>query len=200
MYGHPKHLMSDADARLALAAFDRTALLVTAELRAAHLPLVLDGDRLIGHVARANDLWRAAPCDALVVMAGPEGYVSPTWYPSKVDHGRAVPTWNYVSLHVRGSLTIFEDRARLEENVSRLSARHEAREAEPWALSDAPRDYVDRLLGAIVGIELAITSVEGKRKLSQDKPEADRSGVIDALSLSSDARDVAVATAMRDER
>jgi transcriptional regulator len=197
MYAHPKHLMPDADARAFVAAYDRAALLVTADLSAVHLPLFLDGARLVGHVARGNDVWRAAPCEALVVMAGPEAYVSPNWYPSKADHGRAVPTWNYVTLHVRGALTTFDDRARLEEAVARLSARHEARESKPWTLDEAPRDYIDRLLGAIVGVELAITRIDGKRKLSQDKPAHDHAGVAEALAHSADARDVALAEAMR---
>lgn len=199
MYAHPKHRMDEADARGFLAAFDRTALLVTADLSAVHLPLFLDGERLIGHVARANDVWRAAPCAALVVMAGPEAYVSPNWYPSKAEHGRMVPTWNYVTLHVRGRLTTFDDRTRLEDVVARLSARHEAREATPWTVEEAPRDYIDRLLGAIVGVELAIDRIEGKRKLNQDKSDADRAGVADALARSDDARDVALARAMRED-
>jgi transcriptional regulator len=192
--------MGEADARAFLVAFDRASLLVTASLSAVHLPLFLDGDRLVGHVARANDdVWRAAPCEALVVMAGPEAYVSPNWYPSKAEHGRAVPTWNYVTLHVRGQLTTFDDRARLEGLVARLSAQHEAREAKPWTLDEAPRDYIERLLGAIVGVELAITHIDGKRKLGQDKPEADRNGVAEALMRSADARDVALARAMHAE-
>lgn len=194
MYGHPKHLMDEADARRALRAFDRSALLVTPDLQATQLPFLLDGDRLIGHVARANPHWRAAPCEALVVMAGPEAYVSPNWYPSKAEHGRAVPTWNYVTLHVRGQLKTFDDPARLESVVARLSGRFEARESKPWTMAEAPRDYIDRLLAGIVGIEFEITSVEGKRKLSQDKAEADVAGVVKGLRATGDARDEMLAT------
>ena len=198
MYGHPKHLMSDLDARGALRAFDRSALLVTPDLAVTHLPFLVDGDRLIGHVARANPHWRSAPCDALVVMAGAEAYVSPNWYPSKAAHGRAVPTWNYATLHVRGTLTTFDDAARLEDVVARLSARFEARERKPWTIAEAPRDYIDTLLAGIVGVELAIVSVEGKRKLSQDRTEADVAGVIAGLEATGDARDEAVAETMRE--
>ena len=196
MYGHPKHLMSDTDARNFMRAFDRACLLVTPDLTATHLPFYLEGDRLIGHVARANPQWRAAPCDALIVMAGAEAYVSPNWYPSKAEHGRAVPTWNYVTLHVRGRLSAFDDRAQLEGVVARLSARHEATQEKPWTIAEAPRDYIDKLLNAIVGVELAIASVEGKRKLSQDKPETDRASVSAALAARDDVRDGAVADAM----
>ena len=194
MYGHPKHLMDEADARRALRAFDRSALLVTPDLLATQLPFYLDGERLIGHVARANPHWKSAPCEALVVMTGAEAYVSPNWYPSKAAHGRAVPTWNYATVRVRGTLTTFDDAARLEEVVATLSARFEANEAKPWTIAEAPRDYIDTLLRGIVGIELAITSVEGKRKLSQDKPDADRAAVAAAL----EARGEAVAKAMRE--
>ena len=112
--------MAEADARGALRAFDRSALLVTPDLLATQLPFYIENERLIGHVARANPHWKSAPCAALVVMAGAEAYVSPNWYPSKAAHGRAVPTWNYVTLHVRGTLTTFEDAARLEAVVARL--------------------------------------------------------------------------------
>jgi transcriptional regulator len=197
MYGHPKTLLSEAEARAAVAAFDRVALLVTPDLAATHLPFHLDGDRLIGHVARANVHWRSAPCDALVVMTGAEAYVSPNWYPSKHATGRAVPTWNYEAVHVRGRLTVFEDAGRLEAVVARLSDRHEAAQAHPWSLADAPRDYIDAMLRAIVGVEIAIASVHARRKLSQNKSAADHAGVVAGLSASEDARDRAVADAMK---
>jgi transcriptional regulator len=187
--------MSATEARAAVSAYDRACLIVTPDLRAVHAPLYLDGDCLVGHVARANDVWRAAPCPALVVMTGPETYVSPNWYPSKAEHGRAVPTWNYVTLHVRGRLETFDDRAWLEEAVARLSDRHEAAQSHPWTLAEAPRDYVERLLQGIVGVRVHVESVEGKRKLSQDKPAEDVAGVLEGLR-SGDARDHAVAEEM----
>jgi transcriptional regulator len=197
MYGHPKTILDPGEARAALAAFDRAGLLVTPDLAATHLPFHLDGDRLVGHVARANAHWKSAPCAALVVCAGAEAYVSPTWYPSKAEHGRAVPTWNYETIHVRGRLTAFEDPARLEAIVERLSDKHESAQAHPWSMADAPRDYLDVLLRGIVGVEVAIESVAAKRKLSQDKSAADHAGVVAGLAASADPRDRAVADAMK---
>lgn len=197
MYGHPKTLLTEAEARAALAAFDRAALLVTPDLAATHLPFYLDGDRLIGHVARANPHWQSAPCAALVAMSGAEAYVSPNWYPTKHATGRAVPTWNYETLQVRGALTAFDDPARLEEVVTKLSDRHEAKQARPWTVGEAPRDYIEALLRGIVGVEIAIESIEAKRKFSQDKPDADHAGVVAGLSSSADPRDRAVSEKMK---
>jgi transcriptional regulator len=197
MYGHPKHLLSVAEARAAMAAFDRAALLVTPDLQATHLPFYLENDELVGHVARANPQWRAAPCDALVVMAGAEAYVSPNWYPSKAGNGRAVPTWNYATVHVHGRLETFDDTTALETVVARLSDRYEATQATPWTLAEAPRDYIDRLLAGIVGVRLRITRVDGKHKLSQDKPAADQAGVITGLEGGGDPRDAALAAEMK---
>jgi transcriptional regulator len=200
VYGHPKHVLDEAQARQALAAFDRAALLVThgaTGFMATHLPLVVQGDRLIGHVARANPHWREAPCDALVVLAGAETYISPSWYETKAQTGRAVPTWNYETIHVHGRLTTYEDAASLRENVRALSDRHEAAMPAPWSIDDAPGDYIAALLNAIVGVEIAIERVEAKRKLSQEKPPGDHAGALAALDASPDPRDRAVAAAMR---
>jgi len=200
MYGHPKHMLDEGEARAALAAHDRAALLITQgadELRATHLPLVVRGDRLIGHIARANPQWRDAPCAALVVLAGAETYISPSWYETKARTARAVPTWNYETIHVHGQLSTYEEPERLLENVSALSARHEAAMPAPWSVDDAPRDYVEALLRAIVGVEIAVDRVEAKRKLSQEKPPEDQAGVIAALEESTDPRDHAIAAAMR---
>lgn len=197
MYGHPKTLLTDAEAHEALDAYRRAAILVTPDLACTHLPFYREGDRLIGHVARANPHWKSAPCDALVVVAGAEAYVSPNWYPTKHATGRAVPTWNYETLQVRGRLTIFDDAARLEEVVTRLSDIHEATQARPWTVAEAPRDYIDALLRGIVGVEITIDSVEAKRKFSQDQPEADHAGVVAGLSASADPRDRAVAEKMK---
>lgn len=197
MYGHPKTLLEQDEARAALAAYRRAAILVTPDLACTHMPFYLDGERLVGHVARGNDHWRAAPCDALVVLPGAEAYVSPNWYPTKHATGRAVPTWNYESLQVRGRMTTFDDAVLLERAVTRLSDIHEATQARPWAVSEAPRDYIDTLMRGIIGVEIAIAGVTGKRKLSQDKPEPDKAGVIAGLSASDDPRDRAIADAMR---
>jgi transcriptional regulator len=150
-------------------------------LDANHVPMLLEGDVLRFHVARANPVWREPAPDALAVFLGPHAYVSPSWYPSKAETGKAVPTWNYLTVHARGTLTAIHDADWLRAHVTALSAMHEAGRAEPWAVSDAPGDYIDAMLRAIVGFELAIMKLEGKWKLSQNRPAADRDGVRDAL-------------------
>jgi transcriptional regulator len=197
--------MTEAEARIALAAFDRAAIPVVAGeggLAAAHVPVQLAPDQahIIGHLARANPIWRAAPCRALLVCTGPKTYVSPGWYATKTETGRTVPTWNYETVHVHGTLGVFDDPVRLRALVASLSDVHEAGRAHPWSIDDAPGDYVEAMLRGFVGFELAIDRVEGKRKLSQDKPEKDRAGVIAALEESADPRDRAVASKMRETK
>jgi transcriptional regulator len=152
------------------------------------VPFVLDADGdapgvLRAHVARTNPVWQTArdDVDALVVFQGPHGYVSPAWYPSKTEHGKVVPTWNYVMVQARGRLRAIEDRAWLRDFVGRLTERHEAGRDAPWAVSDAPADFVETMLGAIVGIEIALTSLVGKWKVSQNRSAADRVGVAEGL-------------------
>ena len=152
----------------------------TAEgLLATMLPLVYDEGEsrpglgswgaLLGHVARNNRQWQVlAIGEAMVIATGPDAYISPAWYATKREHGRVVPTWNYVTAHVHGSLVIHDDAAWVEANVRRLTAQHERTLAEPWSVDDAPRPYVEGQLKAIVGIELVISRVEGKWKLSQN--------------------------------
>jgi transcriptional regulator len=149
---------------------------------ADHIPFLFDAPRrvLLGHVARANPVWQAAGA-SLVVFHGPQGYVSPSWYPSKHAHGKAVPTWNYAVVHVHGRARAVEDRGELLALVTRLTQVHEHGQAVPWSVSDAPADYIDQLLGAIVGIEIAIERIEGKWKMSQNRPAADRLGVAAGL-------------------
>ncbi len=154
-------------------------------LLATMLPFVYDPDRgphgaLLGHVARTNDHWRHSPVsEALVILRGPDAYVSPAWYASKAEHGRVVPTWNYVTAHVYGELVVHDDVAWLDDLVRRLTAKHEAGRAEPWAVDDAPPPFVAGQLRAIVGMELVISRVEAKAKLSQNRPTADIDGVVD---------------------
>lgn len=157
-------------------------------LTANHVPLLFAAAAgahgvLRGHVARANPVWHAAMagCPALALFHGPDAYVSPGWYPSKRDDPRVVPTWNYAVVHVHGTLTAVEDRAWLLALVTALTATHEASRPEPWQVGDAPPEYVEQLLGAIVGLELAVTRIEGKWKLSQNRPPADRAGVAAGL-------------------
>jgi transcriptional regulator len=137
---------------------------------------------LRGHVARNNPQWReAATGPALVIMRGPDGYVSPTWYASKAEHGRVVPTWNYVTAHVYGEFVVHDDVAWVDRVVHDLTAKHEAGLDPRWHVEDAPPAYIAGQLRAIVGVEVRITSIEAKFKLSQNRPDADVDGVIDAL-------------------
>ena len=172
-------------------------------LHATHLPFLFEREpmTLVGHIARANPHRElAGDGEALVILSGPEAYVSPNWYPSKAVDGRQVPTWNYEAVHLYGALVWFDDRDRLLDVVERLSAKHERGQATPWTVADAPADYVEKLLKAIVGVTLTVTRVEAKRKLSQNKPETDRLGVIEGLAMSPDPRDRLVAEAMKPKR
>jgi transcriptional regulator len=178
------------------------ATLVTATpegLAATPLPLLLDeaeGDHgvLYGHVARANPQWRLPVTgEALALFSGPDAYVTPSWYAAKAEHGKVAPTWDYVAVHAHGPVEFFEDSDRLREVVTRLTDLHEAGRAEPWKVSDAPEPYVAAQLRAIVGLRMPITRIEGKRKLSQNRSEADRTRVAEGLAASERASDRAVA-------
>ena len=136
---------------------------------------------LRGHVARANPLWRHAGAAALAVFHGPQAYVSPNWYPSKREHGKVVPTWNYTMVQARGLLRAVDDASWLRALVGRLTQRHEAAQPAPWAVEDAPDDYVQQVLGAIVGIEIELTALTGKWKVSQNRSAGDRAGVAAGL-------------------
>jgi transcriptional regulator len=157
------------------------ATLVTQGLEANHLPMLVGEGVLRGHVARANPVWKQGSGDALAIFLGPHAYVSPNWYPSKAETGKAVPTWNYLTAHARGTITWIQDADWLRAHVGALSETHEAGRAEPWAIGDAPASYVDGLLRAIVGFELTIAKLEGKWKLSQNRDAADRAGVREGL-------------------
>jgi transcriptional regulator len=157
------------------------ATLVTQGLEANHLPMLLQDGMLRGHVARANPVWKAGAGEALAIFLGPHAYVSPSWYPSKAETGKAVPTWNYLTVHARGAINWIQDADWLRAHVGALSQTHEAGRAQPWAITDAPAGYVDGLLRAIVGFELTIAKLEGKWKLSQNRDAADRAGVREGL-------------------
>lgn len=153
-----------------------------AGLTANHLPFELVGDNLLhGHVARGNELRRADGAEVLLIFRGPDGYISPNWYPSKHETGREVPTWNYAVVHVHGRLRVVEDAVWLRTLLERLTDRHEAGLPAPWKVSDAPEDHVEKSLHGIVGLEITIDRIEGKFKLSQNHPEANRLGVIAGL-------------------
>ena len=165
-------------------------------LAVTHLPLSLDGqDRLIGHMARANPHWREFDphAESLAIFTAADGYVSPNWYATKAETGKVVPTWNYQAVHATGRLEIIEDPAALLDIVSKLTDRFEAPRAIPWAVSDAPKDYIEDQLAGIVGIVLHITKLQGVAKLSQNKSMADRDGVI----AGAEAENPALAAAMR---
>ncbi|WP_018412511.1 FMN-binding negative transcriptional regulator [Methyloversatilis thermotolerans] len=169
-------------------------------LVADHVPLLADPARgmLLGHVARANPLWRT-PADhaLLLVFQGPAAYVSPNWYPSKARDGRVVPTWNYAVVHVRATLRSFDDPARLRALLQRLTDTHEAGQAAPWRIADAPDDYMARMLDHVVGLELSILHMQGKWKMSQNQPADNRRGVAEGLDALHDAQARAVAAAVR---
>lgn len=158
-------------------------------LDANHLPFEYDPaagphGTLIAHVARANPLWQRCPTGSqvLVVFRGAEGYISPSWYPSKHEAHRQVPTWNYEAVHAHGTLIVRDDERFVRGVVARLTRRHEAGEPQPWKMADAPADYIDNLLQHIVGIEVAVTSLEGKAKLSQNKQARDRLHAAETLA------------------
>jgi transcriptional regulator len=171
----------------------RLAQLVTATeagLIATPLPLFLVPDEgphgtLYGHMARANDHWNLAPIgDAMALFLGPHAYVTPNWYPSKQEHHKVVPTWNYVAVHAYGPVEFFEDAQRLLDVVTRLTNLHEQGSARPWAVSEAPEAFISAQLRGIVGLRLPITRIEGKRKLSQNRGAEDRAGVAAGLAAS----------------
>lgn len=167
-----------------------------------HMPILWDAKRgaATGHIARANPQWKQGAGKGLIVLSGPEAYVTPSWYPSKAEHGKTVPTWNYEAVHITGAVEWFDDATRLEGVVAELSRFHERDRAEPWAIGDAPRAYIDALLRGIVGVELKAERIEAKRKLSQNKSEADFAGVARGLAKSDDPLAHEVAALMRDER
>ena len=139
--------------------------------------------RLLGHIAIANDQWKTAlpGAQALAIVRGPQAYISPSWYESKARHGRVVPTWNYEAVHLTGSIAFHQDPEWLRGFVTRLTRLHEGGREHPWAVTDAPPEYIDGQLRAIVGVELTITAIEAKQKLSQNRSELDREGVVAGL-------------------
>ena len=175
--------VDDATARSLLAEVEVAQLVTATESGplATLMPWVVDLDRdvLVGHVARANPQW-STPWHgtALVLATGPNGYVSPSWYASKAEHGRVVPTWDYVSLQVHGELVVHDDAGWVADVVRRLTDRHEQRRTEPWRVDDAPADYLEQQLRGIVGIEVRVERIEVSVKMSQNKTDADREGVV----------------------
>lgn len=189
----PRFNVMDPDDVRPFVAGVATAQLVTVGVDgvpdATFLPVLWEGDRLVGHVARANAHWRRMVADspALAVVTGPDTYVSPGWYATKAEHGRVVPTWNYSVVHLRGRLRLHDDPDWVRALVTRLTDRHEQPRGTPWHVTDAPADYLAKNLRPIVGVELVVERVEAKAKLSQNRSAEDRAGV--AAGLAADGRD-----------
>jgi len=183
----------------------RLATLVTFDesgLQASHVPLLFDPTQgtngtLFGHLAKANSQWKALACaEALVIFQGPDAYISPSFYAAKAEHGKVVPTWNYLAVHAYGRAEVFTDPARLLQIVSGLTQKHEAARAEPWAIRDAPADYIEKMLHGIVGFAIPIERLEGKRKLNQNRSAEDIAGVSKGLASSQDQTDQEIARLM----
>ncbi len=208
MYLPPHNIQSDpARLRALVTANPLGAWVFAGEdgLIANHLPFLLMDDvsesapsaasadqqrvTLQGHVARANPVWRALPehLPSVVMFQGPDAYITPAWYPSKAAHGKVVPTWNYAVVHAEGIARAIEDRAWIRAHVERLTALHEAGNTPLWAVSDAPADYIEHMLDAIVGVEIVVTRLTGKWKVSQNRPATDRAGVVTGLREKGDA-------------
>ncbi len=201
----PAHFAASPDDVRALLSSGAAADLITSTatgLLASTLPLVFDQDTgehgtLRGHVARNNPQWREEPIgEALVIVRGPDAYVSPSWYASKAEHGRVVPTWNYTVVHLTGRVRVHEDAARLRDAVDELVEHHEGGRARPWRSTDAPGRFVEGQLRAVVGIEVSVERVEAKAKLSQNRSAADREGVVRGLRGEDSAGAAAVAEQM----
>ncbi|MGN5381854.1 transcriptional regulator [Streptomyces sp. MUSC 14] len=208
MYVPKPFMPEDADVRDLLTDLGAADLVTMTPhgLQATLLPFEYDPDTgelgsLIGHMARANGHWREpVQGEAMVIVHGPQAYVSPTWYATKAEHHRVVPTWNYVVAHVYGQLVVHDDPAWIEAQMRRLTDRHEAAAAEPWSLDQAPAKYVEGQLRAVVGVEVVISRIEAKAKLSQNQPAQNVEGVMAGLEARGRGDDMAVAAAVRAHR
>ncbi|HEY5664637.1 MAG TPA: FMN-binding negative transcriptional regulator [Ilumatobacter sp.] len=199
----PRHFAED-DVEIAVAmarsvGFGHLVVAGTDGLASTPMPFLIADDATLvrGHLARPNGIWRQAPCDALFVVPVADAYVSPNWYPSKAEHARVVPTWNYEVVHLHGRLVAHDDAAWTNQLVRDLTELHEATLPAPWAVDDAPADYLDQLMRGIVGVALEVTRVDAKRKLSQNKPTADIAGAAAALAGSPRTGASVVGGAMR---
>lgn len=174
-------------------------------LNVNHIPFLLDASRgdhgtIVGHVARANPVWKstaAVTVPDVVVFRGPQAYITPSWYPSKHEHGKAVPTWNYVVVTVHGRPKFIDDKAWLISHLRELTDTHEADQAAPWKIEDAPEEFTQKLADAIIGVEIPILRIEGKWKTSQNRPESDKIGVVAGLLDKGDAEAAAMASLVR---
>lgn len=201
MYTPPKFKENDPGTIRAVIRGAGLATLVTATtdgIQATPLPLLFDEGEgphgvLLGHVSKANRQWLAPMGDGLAMFSGPDAYVTPSWYSTKEETGKVVPTWNYVAVHAYGPVEFFDEEGRVRDVVSRLTSLHESGRAEPWSVADAPKAYIRSQLKGIVGVKLTITRLEGKRKMGQDESAEDRMGAARGLAASDKATDRAVA-------
>ena len=175
------------------------------EISINHIPFVLDENQgefgtLKGHVARANPIWKtfSKELESVIAFQGDHAYITPSWYQAKKDHGKVVPTWNYAVVHAYGNPNVIEDREWLLAHVNELSNIHEANQKQPWKVSDAPDEYIDKLVKAIVGIEIPINRLEGKMKLGQNRSKADQLGMIEGLGNEDNSQAKGLADALKE--
>ncbi|MGE0211913.1 MAG: FMN-binding negative transcriptional regulator [Parvibaculaceae bacterium] len=207
MYQPQHHREDRLDVQHALIRAHPLGTLVTlgsGGLFATQVPMILDAGEgphgtLHAHIARANPQWKDfdPSVEALVIFQGPERYITPSWYATKATTGKVVPTWNYATVHAYGLLRIIEDRAWLAAQIQALTQAHESQRPAPWSVTDAPEPFIEAQLRGIVGFEIPISRIEGKWKVSQNRPEADRQGVIAGLSASDDTEALEMADLVR---
>jgi transcriptional regulator len=185
--------------------FGTLVVATQSELHANHLPFLLDPTRgpygtLRGHVARANPVWKhlGGPLESIAIFQGAHAYITPNWYPSKKADGKVVPTWNYAAVHAYGQARAIEDRTWLLDLVTQLTVEHESAQAAPWRVADAPAQYIEQMLRAIVGIEMPIARLQGKWKVSQNRVQADRLGVVAGLEAQATEQSRAMAALVRE--
>jgi transcriptional regulator len=206
MYTPPFNSVEDEAEIRAMVAASASAWFVTVgdagAPEATLLPIMWRGGTVIAHLAKANSQWKRIRPDArvLLIVPGPEAYISPSWYAAKVEHGKVVPTWNYTAVHLGGTVRVHEETEWLRAAVTELTEVHERGREHPWQVTDAPAAYVDGQLHGIVGLEITVDQVEGKAKLSQNRSEADQSGVVDGLEAESGAGAHEIARAMTSAR
>jgi transcriptional regulator len=191
MYVNRLHQLTDREALFSLMASHPLGAWVchgSAGLSANHVPFLLDRSRgplgtLLGHVSRANDVWRelGSSVPSVVMFQGPQAYITPNWYPGKAEHGKVVPTWNYMVAHAHGVARVVEDHEWMLDMLQRLTAAHEAGRPTPWRVADAPGPFIEKMMHAVVGIEIPIDRLEGKLKASQDEAMEDRRGTVRGL-------------------
>ena len=202
MYIPKRFLKDDIDKSKGMMVNHSFATLIThneSGVEANHIPLILNKlgqkDVLQGHIAKANPLWKNIKdkSEVLIIFNGPNCYISPNYYPTKQENGKVVPTWNYISVHVKGIVSFIHDDQWILKMLNDLTNQYEANQPVPWSVSDAPQAYIDKMLSAIVGLEIDILSITGKWKVSQDKTEENKQGIIRGLSqgITSDAHNIA---------